>query len=729
VGVTDLVVSDITSNDPLINRTVEGYHFIKRLGEGTYGVVYLARHPRIKDRLVAIKYIKLGDPQQIKKVEREVDILARLQHPNVIDIYDAYRFDHYQLIVMELIRGGSLRDAILQMKGLLDIKSLIEIAEQLAFALGYVHDENILHLDLKPANILLDPVAQGKFARCVITDFGIAQIVNPGAMMSTNLVGTPRYMSPEHFGFGDTKPDRRSDIYSLGIILYELVVGTVPFQAPQLLDLLNQHAYSPVPPPSQTVPYIPAALDSIILKSLAKSQADRFQTASEMGSALRELRLGPLASFKSPADRLSGEALGVIAQASAEVMAAVDTPFPPQVTTIFNIQVMKPDGEQESIGFDKQSIIIGREKGVDLQLDQTKVSRRHAQIECDRNGNLYVTDLQSANGTYLDGVRLTPQERVLWKRNQYLEIQGYLLQIDGLADQQRDAVNPFVFKTDVVVALLDEIDHQRSKPSVHVSLSPAIVYIEPGKPQYIQVRVTPQHTPVARYEPRVRPGPGVDERWYTVPAAQVIQPGDTYTFDFIVSAPVIGTIGGRTHEITLEVVADQPDIPAAYQILKVRVVPLTRFTVALRPNEVSHNRRRQSNVVVTNTGNVSERFAVEVQSPDTLKVVVKTPQVEIAPGQESEVRLRFKPARNVWRTSNRLIYIVTVRAASGNTERANGTYIFRRAQRVPLWILLVWIVLVIAVTRYFAYQVSFAAQFEEVRFVLDYIARSLTGRL
>ena len=205
--------------------------------------------------------------------------------------------------------------------------------------------------------------------------------------------------------------------------------------------------------------------------------------------------------------------------------------------------------------------------------------------------------------------------------------------------------------------------------------------------------------------------------------------GDTYTFDFIVSAPAIGTIGGRTHEITLEVVADQPDIPAAFQILKVRVVPLTRFTVALRPNEVSHNRRRQSNVVITNTGNVSEQFAVEVQSPDTLRVLTKTPQVDIAPGQESQVRLRFKPARNVWRSSSRLIYVVTVRAASGAIERVNGTYIFRRAQRVPLWVLLVWILLVIALNRYFAYRVSFAAQFEEVRVLVEYIARSLTGGL
>src|SRR5258705_10157768 len=126
-----------------------------------------------------------------------------------------------------------------QIKASLVIRVVIESSQQLFFAVAAVHDQNVLHWVLKPANILLDPVAQGKFARCVITDFGIAQIVNPGSMMSTNLVGTPRYMSPEHFGFGDTKPDRRSDIYSLGIILYELVVGTVPFQAPQLLDLLN----------------------------------------------------------------------------------------------------------------------------------------------------------------------------------------------------------------------------------------------------------------------------------------------------------------------------------------------------------------------------------------------------------------------------------------------------------------------------------------------------------
>jgi serine/threonine-protein kinase len=164
-----VVVSQLTDNDPLIHRTIEGYEFIKRLGEGTYGMVYLARHPRIKERLVAIKYIKLGNIREAQKAEREIDILARLQHPNVVDIYDAYRYDHYQLIVMELIRGGSLQDSSQRLNGLLDLKTVIEGIEQIAFALGYVHDQNVLHLDLKPANVLLDPVADGQFARFVLT--------------------------------------------------------------------------------------------------------------------------------------------------------------------------------------------------------------------------------------------------------------------------------------------------------------------------------------------------------------------------------------------------------------------------------------------------------------------------------------------------------------------------------------------------------------------------------
>lgn len=723
---------DLTNSDPLINRTIEGYEFIKRLGEGTYGIVYLARHPRIKERLVAVKYIKLSNPREAQKVEREVDILARLQHPNVVDIYDSYRFDHYQLVVMELIRGGSLRDSLQQIEGLLDLNYVTEGVEQLAFALGYVHDQSILHLDLKPANILLDPVAEGQMARFVLTDFGIAQIMQPNTAMSSHMMGTPMYMSPEHFGFGDSKPDHRSDIYSLGVILYELVTGHVPYQSSQLLDLLNQHAYSPVPIASQEVPHLPPALDNIILKAMAKSPADRFQSAGAMGSALRELRQGALldlltASQPGVPARVSGRALGALAQAGAEALELIGAEYPSRQTdTRFRLLIMKPDGSQDTVGFSEESVTVGRDQAADLQLAHSTVSRRHLQIDCDRKGHIYITDLQSVNGTYLDGIRLPPQERVRWQPDQFVQIQGFLLQIIAPVGGQ-GAAGPQIATTNQVLSLLDRLEHQHRKPAVRMDISPAIVYAELGKPQYIQVRVATENTPSARYELRAKPGPGLDKRWYTLPAPQMIESDASYTFDFIISMPPVGTTGDATHEIALQVVADNPEIPTAYQVLKVRVMAFTRFTVTLHPNEVSHNRRRRAELLIANTGNQPETFSIETEAPDTLKVEPQAREIEIAPSEEKSVRLNFRPARDARRLRTRLIYTVSVRVPSGLVERANGSYIFPRRGRVPWTIIVLWIVLVVVAGRLVILGVSIPDQFAELRAVIEALVVRLRG--
>lgn len=721
-----MIAPEMTNIDPLINRTIEGYHFIRRLGEGTYGMVYLARHPRIKERLVAVKYVKLENSRESVQAEKEIDILARLHHPNIVDIYDAYRFDTYQLIVMQLVRGGSLQDSLLRLSGLLDLKYVVEGIEQLASALSYVHEQNVLHLDLKPANILLDPIAEGQVARFMLTDFGIAQIVNPKAAMSTGMLGTPIYMSPEHFGFGDSKPDARSDIYSLGIILYELIVGHVPFQSTNLLELLNQHAYAPVPLPSKTVSHLPPFLDNIILRALAKSPQERFQNAAELSAALRELRTAPLAELQTGfGGRVPGQALGAIAQAGAAAMDVFDAENPPKERThTVNVVVMGQDGSQQLINLKQPSAVIGRDKTADLQLEHKTVSRRHAQIDYDRKGVLYVTDLDSANGTYLDGVRLAPMERVVWKADQFLQIQGFLLQISREIGSES---SPLLLTTDQIKLLLDRVQGERKRSSVRMSLSPAIVYVELGKPQYIQVHISVENTPTARYELRAKTDPGIDERWYTLPASQLIANGETVTFDFIVSMPLTGTVGDNTHEIALQIVADNPDIPTAYQVLKVRVVPFTRFTLALRPSEISHNRRRKADLFITNTGNQPERFNIELEAPDTLKIRAQPAQLLIQPAQEQTVRLHFKPRRDRNRIRSRLIYGVVVHAASGAIERTNGSYVFEHHQRIPLIIWLVWIVFIIVMARWLLFGVSLGDQWSQLYMVLELLVRRIRG--
>jgi len=388
--------------------------------------------------------------------------------------------------------------------------------------------------------------------------------------------------------------------------------------------------------------------------------------------------------------------------------------------------VMKPTGEQQSISFQEKSIIIGRDNLADLQLDHSSISRRHARLDCDNSGNLFVTDLGSTNGTFLDGVRLTPQERMNWRNTQYLQIQGFLMQIDGVPGGQSE-VEPFVFTTEQVMVLLDELNKQRSKPGIRASLSPDIVYLEPGKQQYIQVQVHAENTPLARYDLRAKPGPGIDPRWYVLPAGQVIAPGDSYVFDFVVSAPSTGTVGGKTHEIALEVVSDRADIPPVVQVLKLRIVPQTRFSIALHPNEVSNNRRRYTDMVITNSGNYSDVFSIEIEAPDTLRITPDTPQIKVEPATEQTVRLKFKPARGTGKERSRLLFSVIVRSTSGMIERSHGSYIFQRRNISTVWLVVVWALLVTVVARQFVFGLPVRDQAQQIIDFIKLVGQFIAG--
>jgi hypothetical protein len=253
------------------------------------------------------------------------------------------------------------------------------------------------------------------------------------------------------------------------------------------------------------------------------------------------------------------------------------------------------------------------------------------------------------------------------------------------------------------------------------------VYVELGRPQYIQVRVTAENAPTAAYELKAKPDPGIDENWYTLPAPQTLAGEGTLNFDFIVSMPVTGTVGGETHEIALQVAANDSSIPTAFQVLKVRVVPFTRFTVALRPIEVSHNRRRRAELLITNNGNQPEHFSLELEAPDTLQILPQVQQVTVEPAQEQLIRLKFKPARGASQLRSRLLYAVIVHSASGAIERANGSYIFGKRGRVPISLLLIWVVLVTVTWRAIVFGISLPQQYAELRTLVELVARRFSA--
>jgi serine/threonine protein kinase len=282
------------------------YQVHSRLGRGGMATVYLAYDPRM-DRQVALKILPPGfllDPTFQARFDREVKIIARLEHPAIIPVYD-YGQDHgCPYLVMRLMKGGSLRDRL--QRGTLTLSETRSITGRICDALATAHAQHIIHRDLKPANILFD-----EHNNPYLADFGIARLVEKTQTMT--IAGTPQYMAPEQaLGHG---LDGRTDVYQMGVVLYEMLTGRAPFDAATLPALLYQHANAPVPRPSDSNPKVPPLADAIVMRALAKEPHQRYQTISELGDAVT--RLAPV--------RRDGDATRV-------APAAVRTALPPSGT-------------------------------------------------------------------------------------------------------------------------------------------------------------------------------------------------------------------------------------------------------------------------------------------------------------------------------------------------------------------------------------------------------------
>ncbi len=258
------------------------YELLEKIGDGGMAVVYKSRD-RLLNRFVAIKILKPEFTKDLKFIEnfrRESQAAASLSHQNIVNIYDVGKEGNIYYIVMELIEGQVLSD-IIKNEGPMEYTKAVEIVKQIALALSFAHKNHIIHRDVKPHNVLITREGTAK-----ITDFGIAKAVNAGTIVGNTgtIMGSVHYFSPEQARGGYV--DEKSDIYSLGIVLYELVTGRVPFDAENPVAVALMHMNDEMVSPSQYVPGIPPALEEIIMKATNKYQVNRYKSANEMYDAL-----------------------------------------------------------------------------------------------------------------------------------------------------------------------------------------------------------------------------------------------------------------------------------------------------------------------------------------------------------------------------------------------------------------------------------------------------------
>jgi hypothetical protein len=314
--------------EDLSGKTLGKYQIHSPLGQGGMAAVYKAFQPGV-ERYVALKILPrqyASDPEFTGRFEQEAKVIAQLQHPHILPVHDFGQADGYTFLVMPLVETGTLADLL---KGFaLPLGKIRTIISQIGDALDYAHSQGLIHRDVKPSNILID-----RRGNCLLTDFGIAKMVQGTKHFTATggILGTPTYMSPEQ-GMGE-KLTQTSDVYSLGVVLYEMATGKVPFDAETPLAVVIKHMNDPLPPPSKLKPEISRTLETVIMKALAKAPGDRFPTAADLVRAVRTAipeSIGEAAEVQIstvPRKELATAEELALGE-SAELAAATPTPVP-----------------------------------------------------------------------------------------------------------------------------------------------------------------------------------------------------------------------------------------------------------------------------------------------------------------------------------------------------------------------------------------------------------------
>ncbi|VAW41997.1 Serine/threonine protein kinase, partial [hydrothermal vent metagenome] len=288
--------------DNLIGKQIDQYQIEALLGEGGMGAVYLAQDVNLA-RPVALKIMHrqyASQPEFQERFLQEAQASARLNHPNIVAIYNFSSTQSYLTIVMEYVRGLSLGAYIKQLaqrRQVMELSESLNIIAQVADALGYAHRQGVVHRDIKPDNIMITQLEQPSRPdelpiRAKVTDFGLAKLLEGGIeTQSGTFMGTLPYMSPEQ-ALASASLDGRSDIYSLGVVLYQLATGRLPFDIKTPTDAVMKHMHETPPLPRHIQPGLPMAVQNVIIKALAKQPEDRYQTAESFAAALRRATSG-----------------------------------------------------------------------------------------------------------------------------------------------------------------------------------------------------------------------------------------------------------------------------------------------------------------------------------------------------------------------------------------------------------------------------------------------------